>query len=261
RERIEGLEEQIRAADRKHADLIARTAQLEQAVRERESLVAEQEDLLQQYQVRFDDAREFASKSDGARRELEAELNQLRSGAPRSDGAAVEGDAAHVEALSAQLAQMRQVVEQIESERAELVSNHTRITTELETVRQSERVAVARVADLEATLADSNTREQSEAPFVAELEKRNKALEAELATVNNRLRDTDAGHAEIERARLLEEELERSRSEVAQLTDRLATATGGGSTGDVVIGDDEREAMIGQLQNAIGVIDKYLSEA
>lgn len=248
-------------SERRQSELLDRIGQLEQAVRERESLVAEQEDLLQQYQARFDEAREFAAKSDASRRELESELGKLRTQRGRPNDSRSATDTEHVEMLNTQLAEMRQVVERIEAERGELVANHSRLSTELEIVRQSEQSALAQVASLEAELARVSDRERSNSPFVAELEKRNAALESELASVSARLREIDSGHADTQQLRLVERELERSRAEIESLKERLAKRKDATSTNGVDISSDEREAMIGQLQSAIGIIDRYLSEA
>ena len=278
RGQIDELQERIRAGERRQAELLARISELDQAVRERESLVAEQEDLIQQYQARFDDARDFASRSDVERRELEETLARLKAEAEsaraaereaRARTAALEAQlaqggsadaAGQVEALSAQLASMRQTLQVLESERAELVTKHTRLAEEFEAARRSEKAAVERALQLESEwkVADETARLRDAA--ASELEKRVVALQAELETASTRLRDTDSDGAEVGRARLLEEELERSRAEVAELkAKRSRAAVASDSVG--AMSEQERAAMVAQIQSAIGVIDRYLSEA
>jgi chromosome segregation protein len=255
RERTSELLERIEGAERRHGELMSRIAELEQAVRERESLVAEQEDLIQQYQVRFDDAREFGARNESARRELDLEVIRLREELEQSrsteqeatrrarelEASARDGGPAaqeEVAALTAQLAQLRQSIERLESERAELVSNQTRFSDEFEAVRRSEQAALERSAQLESTLAEMTERERIRTATATELESRNRALETELEALSARLRDVEAARADGEHG------------------DGLDGAASGGN-----LPDEERREMIGQIETAIGIIDRYLSEA
>jgi chromosome segregation protein len=311
RERGEELLDRIAQSERRQSDLLARIAELEQAVRERESLVAEQEDLIQQYQARFDDAREFGARHDTARRELDQEVRRLReeldlvrASEQEALRRAQDVESRHpagqpsaedqIEGMSAQLAQLRQTVEDLEAERAELVANRARLTEAYETVRQSERDALGRLGRVESELGEARERERLASAKLVELEQRNRALQTELDSLTAHLRDIGSDHAELENARKLEEELERSRlalaereqaaasasrqvdtlreqlglfeQEVGMLRaerERLAGAVNGTAdeTGALKIREEERQEMIGQIQSAIGLIDRYLSEA
>jgi len=285
RGRTAELLERVATAERRQGELLARIAELEQAVREREGLVAEQEDLIQQYQSRFDEAREFAARADGARRELDTEVARLReelevirvseqnSAAHARDLEAIVQQSGHsadeLAGLTTQLAQMRQAIELLESERGQLVADHARLSDEVHQLRESEHAAVDRLGELEARNAELVERDRIRAALVDELEGRNRTLESEAESLTARARDVETGQAEVERARLLEEELDRSRRALAEreqaaakaqrqvdaLREQLSLFEGNGA---VSLGEEERQEMIGQIESAIGVIDRYL---
>jgi chromosome segregation ATPase len=302
RERTAELLERIQQGERRHGELMARITELEQAVREREALVAEQEDLIQQYQARFDEAREFAARTDGARRELDSEVQRLReelelvraseseamTRARELEAAVQQGgrSADEVAGLLAQLTQTRQALEAIEAERGELVADHGRLADEFQALRQAERSASERLAELERQNVELAERDRIRATIIQELEERNRVLTSEAESLTARARDVETGQAEVERARLLEEELERSRAALAEREQQATSAqhqvdalreqlslfeqqvgelraergAGEAGAGAVVLPEEERLAMIGQIESAIGVIDRYLGE-
>lgn len=228
RQRVSELEEQLHGAERRNEELFNRAADLERSVAERDTLIAEQEDLLARLKENLQGERQKEEEQwvQGERLREEAEelrvaLERAREEAARYraqlEGAPVvaEGDivvpAATLDDLRSEAVSLRQLIAQLQQDRVEMEGKHLQAIGKLDAATLAEAMARTEVAALE---SEKETLETS----LAELREAQTRLEEQIAA------NAPAGSSEEDAERELarERQMQELHAELAQRQETYA---------------------------------------